>query len=155
MESQRHAGERPNMDSFYPVPGPDYPFRAMLYASSPNVGASAADIRALWDRWGLNEQTKTLGYWDANCPVQTNAQDVFASVYINEGKALICVASWAQAKTSVTLTVDWETLGMSPDRVAITVPDIGSVQRPQATIDLMQPLVIEPGKGIVIGLEAR
>ena len=58
----------------------------MLYASSENIGQSAADVRAFWDRWGINEQTKTLGYWDKNCPVKTNAADVFASVYTNEGK---------------------------------------------------------------------
>ena len=106
-------------NQFYPVPGPDYPFRAMLYASSPNVGPSAADIHAMWDRWGINEQTKTLGYWDANCPVKTNAPDIFASVYTNEGKALICVASWAKETTSVTLTVDWQALGLDPDKVRL------------------------------------
>jgi hypothetical protein len=142
-------------NQFYPVPGPDYPFRAMLYASSPNVGQSAADIRAMWDRWGINKQTRTFGYWDANCPVKTNARYVFASVYANEGKALICVASWAHETTSVTLTVDWEALGMKPEKVAMSVPDIGSVQKAQATIDLNKPIAIEPGKGIVIGVETR
>ena len=142
-------------NQFYPVPGPDYPFRAMLYASSPNVGQSAKDIRALWDRWGINEQTRTLGYWDEDCPVRTNARDVFASVYTNEGKALICIASWARETTPVTLAVDWQALGMDPERVRISVPDIGSVQKPQESIDITQPVVVEPGKGVVIGVQSR
>ncbi|MEA1949998.1 MAG: DUF6067 family protein, partial [Planctomycetota bacterium] len=140
-------------NQFYPVPGPDYPFRVMLYASSENVGRYAADIRAFWDRWGLNEQTKTLGYWDPNCPVKTSARDVFASVYTNDGKALICIGSWAADTTPLTLSVDWHALGMDPAKVRITVPDIGSVQKPQKTFDIARPISIEPGKGIVIGIE--
>ncbi|MHB8971105.1 MAG: glycoside hydrolase domain-containing protein [Pirellulaceae bacterium] len=53
------------------------------------------------------------------------------------------------------LAVDWKALGLTPERVAITVPDIGSVQRPQATLDRTQPIAIEPGQGIVIGVGVR
>jgi len=35
------------------------------------------------------------------------------------------------------------------------VPDIGSVQAPRGPIDITQPLDIEPGKGIVIGVESQ
>jgi hypothetical protein len=142
-------------NQFYPVPGPDYPFRAMLYASSENINQSAADIRAFWDRWGLNEQTRTLGYWDPNCPVKTNARDVFASVYANPGKALICVGSWAAETVPLTLSVDWPALGLDPEKVRITLPDIGSVQKPQEGIDLTQPIEIKPGQGVVIGLASK
>jgi len=142
-------------NQFYPVPGPDYPFRSMLYASAPNVGPSAAPIHAMWDRWGLNQQTKTLGYWDKRCPVKTNAPDIFASVYTDKGKALICVASWAKQTTPVTLTVDWRTLGLAPDKVRVSLPEIGGLQKAQTTFDLSQPVSIQPGKGIVIGMERR
>ena len=142
-------------NQFYPVPGPDYPFRVMLYASSENVGGSAADIRAFWDRWGLNEHTKTLGYWDSTCPVKTNAQDIFASVYANDGKALICVGSWAAETTPVTLSVDWDSLDMDPASVRITVPGIGNVQKPREPFDISQPISIAPGQGIVVGIESK
>ena len=102
-------------NQFYPVPGPDYPFRSMLYASSPNVGQSAARTSAPCGTAGAStNRPRRLGYWDTNCPVKTNAPDIFASVYANEGKALICVASWAQETTSVTLAVDWQALGLDP-----------------------------------------
>lgn len=141
-------------NQFYPVPGPDYPFRVMLYASSENVGPAAAEIRAFWDRWGLDEQTRVLGYWDPNCPVKTSASQVFASVYVNDGKALICVGSWAPETVPVTLSVDWPALGLDPTRVRITLPDIGSVQRPQEGIDLSWPIEVQPGLGLVIGIES-
>ena len=140
-------------NQFYPVPGPSYPFRTMLYASSECIGQSAADVRAFWDRWGLNEQTRTMGYWDRNCPVTTNARDIFASVYVNEGKALICVGSWAKEPKLIRLSVDWKVLGLDPTQVKISVPDLGSVQQPQESLDITKPIRIEPGKGIVIGLK--
>jgi hypothetical protein len=140
-------------NQFYPVPGPSYPFRSMLYASSENIGQSAADVRAFWDRWGVNEQTETIGYWDDRCPVKTNAADVRASVYRNQGRALICIGSWAKAPKPITLSVDWKALGLDPTQTKVTVPDIGGVQKPQASIDIAQPIPIESGKGIVLGLE--
>lgn len=151
-------------NQFYPIPGPDYPFRAMLYASAPIMEwkpplpydtTVATDIRAFWDRWGINEHTKTLGYWDKKCPVRTNARDIHASVYTNEGKALVCVGSWAKETTPVTLAVDWQALGMDPATTRVTLPDIGSLQKPQDPLDLTRPIPIEPGKGVVIGLEKQ
>jgi hypothetical protein len=140
-------------NQFYPVPGPSYPFRSMLYASSENTGQSAVDVRAFWDRWGINEQTKTIGYWDKTCPVKTGDRDVYASVYTNKNKVLICLGSWAKQSKPITLSVDWKALGMDPAHVKVTVPDIGSVQKPRSAFDISKPIQIEPGKGIVIGLE--
>jgi len=65
------------------------------------------------------------------------------------------VASWAKQTTSVTLTVDWQTLRMDSAKVRVSLPDIGSLQKAQETFDLSQPIGIAPGKGIVIGMERR
>jgi hypothetical protein len=61
-------------------------------------------------------------------------------------KMLSCLALF-------TLTVDWQALGLDPANVRVSLPDIGALQKAQATIDLSQPLAIEPGQDIVIGVE--
>jgi hypothetical protein len=92
----------------------------MLNASAPNVGALAPPMHAMRDRWGIHGQTKVLGYWDKTFPVKTNTPDIFASLYANEGKSLIGVATWAPEPTSVTLTVDWQTPGLDPGKVRVS-----------------------------------
>jgi len=64
------------------------------------------------------------------------------------------MGSWAAEAVPVTLSVHWQALGLDPARVKVTVPDIGSVQKPAEALDLSQPITVEPGKGIVIGIEA-
>ena len=142
-------------NQFYPVPGPDYPFRTMLFASSENTGKHAAAIRAFWDRWGIDETTRVLGYWDADCPVKTHADKIFASVYANKGKALICVGSWAEKPVSVTLEVNWRALGLDPKNATISLPEIETVQPGQPSFDPTRAIRIEPGKGVVIGIEQQ
>jgi hypothetical protein len=49
--------------------------------------------------------------------------------------------------------VDWQAIGLVPAHVRVSLPDVGELPKAQATFDLSQPTVIEPGKGIVIGVE--
>ncbi len=142
------------VNQFYPVPGPDYPFRSLLYAGAPNVGPAAAPVREMWRRFGINADTRTLGYWDDACPVRTDAPGVFATVHANEGRALICLASWATEPTAVLLAVDWRALGIDPATARISLPEIAGLQPGREALDLSAPLSIEPGKGLVIGVEA-
>jgi hypothetical protein len=44
---------------------------------------------------------------------------------------------------------------MDPAKVRVSLPEIGGLQKAQTTFDLSQPLAIEPGKGIVVGVERR
>ena len=142
------------VNQFYPVPGPDYPFRSLLYAGAPNVGPAAAPVRELWRQWGINADTRTRGYWDEACPVRTGVAGVFATVHANKGRSLICLASWATEPVAVNLAIDWQALGIDPATARISQPEIPGLQPGQETFDLSAPLSIEPGKGLVIGVEA-
>ena len=92
-----------------------------------------------------------VGWWEENCPVKTGNGDVRATVYRKTGKALIAVASWAKAATTVQLEVDWEKLGMDKHKVSMAAPPIQGMQETRSfAVD--QPISIRPGKGWLISI---
>lgn len=51
------------------------------------------------------------------------------------------------------LTVDWQAIGLDPANVRVWLPDVGESQKWQEAFDMSEPMAIEPGRGIVIGVE--
>lgn len=82
-----------------------------------------------------------LGWWDAACPVKTDNTNVLATVYKNNGKALIALASWTRDKTDLKLTVDWKSLGLDPRKTRLHAPAIDGY------------LPVEPGRGWLLVAE--
>ena len=69
------------------------PYRGMMYGMTSRQHPSKTDMWRLWDEFGIRE-AEMLGYWDPACPVSTDREDVLATVYRREGKALVALARW-------------------------------------------------------------
>jgi len=54
------------------------------------LGGNPKPIWKVWDEFGI-QNAKMFGYWDPQCPVQTDRKDLLATAYVNEGKTLV---SW-------------------------------------------------------------
>jgi hypothetical protein len=107
------------------------PWRGMVFGMTNRMPWSDnADPRAIWKAWdnfGM-QGTKMVGYWVDNNPVKTNDPKVLATVYKKAGKAMIAIASWADADTNVKLTIDWKALGIDPTKATIIAPRIKNFQ---------------------------
>ena len=68
------------------------PWRGMVYGMTNRMPWSEdADPRPLWKLWdefGM-KGSKMIGYWSATVPVRTGRDDVLATVYRREGRALV------------------------------------------------------------------
>ncbi len=93
------------------------PFRGMLFGMTARCGWSQGGTsttiwRQLWKPFGI-EKARLYGFWNPDCPVTTEYDEIPASVYINEdGEALICLASWYAFDIDVTLSLDRQALGL-------------------------------------------
>ena len=107
------------------------PWRGMVFGMTNRMPWSDnADPRAIWKAWdnfGM-QGTKMIGYWVDNNPVKTSDPKVLATVYKKAGKAMIAIASWADADANVKLTIDWKALGIDPAKATITAPAIKNFQ---------------------------
>jgi len=128
------------------------PWRGMIYGMTNRMpwsdNANPRPIWKVWDEFGL-QGSKMIGYWSDNCPVKTGNPKVLATVYKNKNSAMVSIASWASADTTVKLNIDWEKLGIDKNKVTITIPEINNFQKTQ-TINADGTLLVEKNKGYLL-----
>ncbi len=133
------------------------PWRGMIYGMTTRYyqGADRADphhIWKLWDDFGI-ESAKMLGYWDKECPIRTDNQDIFVTIYKKESRSLIAVASWSKQPAECRFIINWAYLGLNERHSVMRAPDIpgfqaGFVAKPDDKV------LIQPGRGFLILLES-
>ena len=125
------------------------PWRGMVYGMTNRMPWSDnADPRAIWKVWddfGM-QGTKMIGYWSDNCPVKTNTDKVPVTVYKKAGKALLSLASWADADTTIQLQIDWKSLGIDSAKATITAPAIKNFQE-EKTFGLHDEIPVAKKRG--------
>ena len=129
------------------------PWRGMVFGMTARL-PWAGDPRPLWHLWddfGLAQATMR-GWWDPGTPVKTGRDDVLATTYTRNGKALVAIASWAPDTAQVKLRIDWRALGINPRRASIWAPAIDRFQE-AATFDPNGTIAVPPGKGWVLMVE--
>ncbi len=106
----------------------------------------------IWDSFGIHD-SKMIGFWEDTPLVRSSNSEVKATAYVKEHQILIALGSWASEKTSTTLTLDWDLLGVSrPDHTQWVAPKIQDFQV-QQTFPLNDPIEIEPKKGWLLLLD--
>ena len=109
------------------------------------------EMRPLWKAWddfGIAD-SRMIGYWVPATPVKTNNQEVLATVYAREGRAMIALASWAKEPVKVRLGIDWAALGLDPANASLEAPAIADFQGGM----IMSPgdeIEIAPGQGFLL-----
>ena len=98
--------------------------RGMLYAMVPRGDWG---MWKFWDEFGI-EDAEMIGYWDEHPPVKTSNDQVYATTYIKDDKALIVLASWLNEPATLNLEIDWSLLGLNKETAKIKVPQIQNYQ---------------------------
>lgn len=146
------------------TPSDDY--KGMLYGMSQRNTGAASDLWKLWDAAQLN-LTATVGYWENdplvtlqyNCsnPAPPYHTEILSTVYtLYQKHALIAIGSFCPSDEPVTLTVDWNGLGLNPSTTTVTAPVVGSVQPKGQTFanGFTGPFTISSGNGLFLMLES-
>jgi hypothetical protein len=120
------------------------PWRGMLYGSVTRR-ALPTDIWIVWDEVDIRN-SRMIGFWSPACPVKTDHPDVPATVYVNEGRTLVSVASWADGDVDCRLSIDWHALGLDPAKARITAPVIKDFQE-KKSFKPDDVIPIDPGRG--------
>ncbi|MFO1497999.1 MAG: DUF6067 family protein [Verrucomicrobiota bacterium] len=118
------------------------PWRGMLFGETGRLPWSG-DPRGLWKVWddfGISG-TEMLPFFMSECPVQTGDAAVLATVYRKPGRSFVALGSWAANDVQLTLTVDWQELGLNPARARIYSPSIPGMQAEK---------VWRPGEAILV-----
>ncbi len=128
------------------------PWRGMLYGMTSRL-PWAGDPRPLWKIWDeFNiQESSMIGYWSPSCPIKTGRSDVLATVYAQDGRALISLAGWADREVAVRLQIDWAALGIDPKRASLFAPFIPDFQE-EAHFASGDRIPIPAGRGWLLTL---
>ncbi|WP_293902603.1 MULTISPECIES: glycoside hydrolase domain-containing protein [unclassified Sphingobacterium] len=130
------------------------PWRGMLYGMTnrmPYQKLTPADLWTAWDQFGI-KGSKMIGYWSPNIPVKTDNDQVLTTVYSRAGKAMIAIASWAERDVAVKLTIDWDKLGIDPEKAKLSTPTIPNFQN-GAQYKFGDAIPVEKNKGLLLMIE--
>ena len=132
-----------------------HPGRGLLFGETGRLGWSG-DPRPVWsifDQFGIKE-TEMIPFFDPNCPIITNDQNVKTTVFRGKDHAIISMASWSAEEADIVLHIDWHKLGLDPNKCEITVPKVSGFQSEQA-VEGGNRIKIKPNTGIVILIRSR
>ena len=123
------------------------PWRGMLYGMTNRLHWHG-DPRGIWQLWDdfSMDDAEMLGYWCPDCPVQTDVEDILATVYRKDETALISLASWHDGNTDCALAIDWKSLGINPETASLYAPEIPEFQN-ERTFAPGERIPVEAGKG--------
>ena len=126
------------------------PWRGMLYGMtgrSPRV--NNGPLWKLWDSFGM-AGSEMIGYWVKDNPVKTGSDKTLATIYRRTGeRTLISIVTWEDSDATVSLSIDWNALGLDPSKVTLHAPEIENFQ-PEATWKPGDRITVPKGKGLLI-----
>ncbi|GGZ14883.1 hypothetical protein GCM10007049_03610 [Echinicola pacifica] len=132
------------------------PWRGMLYGMTnrmPYQEQKPDHIWKAWDDFGM-QGSQMIGYWVSDCPVVTDHQKVLATVFKQDGRALVSLASWADTAVDIQLDIDWDSLGIDPKKAKITAPEILGFQEGR-TFDIAEKISVQKNEGWMLIIEER
>jgi hypothetical protein len=102
-------------------------FRGLVYGMLPRLpwSGNPVPLWKLWDTFGMKE-ARMSGYWDTLCPVKTGNENLPATVYVNNDKALVVIANWTDVPQWGEWKMDESLLGFTPSKVSL--PEIEQTQ---------------------------
>lgn len=130
------------------------PWRGMLYGMTNRLPWSGdpREIWKFWDTWRIQD-TRMIGYWVPDSPVQSARQDVLATTYLRPGRSIVALASWAPDTVQAQLQVDWTRMGLDPARTRILAPEVPGFQ-PGREFKPNEPIPVAPGRGWLLIFES-
>jgi hypothetical protein len=131
--------------------GMQYGMTTRLPWTSEETKADPRPVWKIWDEFGINE-SKMVGFWDDEPVIKTGNNDVKATTYLKDGKALISLGNYSEKEQIVKLSVDWKKIGIEPRNAKFRCPEIKDFQ-PERLIKANDEIVIEPKKGWLILVE--
>lgn len=125
------------------------PYRGMVYGMTARAawmqGGLCTPIWKLWDEFEMT-RTKMYGYWNPECPVNVENDQVKATTYVrDDGQVLVALASWCPEERGYVISVNKDFLNIKGD-YEFYAPAIEGFQE-EATFASWELVPIEAGKG--------
>lgn len=129
-------------------------YLGMLYGETGRDAYGEFSPRPVWKLWkdvGITDATM-IGYWDNQCPVQTNHANVKATVYVKANQTLISIGNFDDKDQDIKLTINWKALGLNPENVTLRAPEVKDFQA-ATTFDVNSIIPVKSKQGWLLILQ--
>ena len=126
------------------------PYRGMLYGMTTRMYGEC-DPGPVWNMMNdfQIEESRMLGYWLDSTPARADHPQILVTTYVRPDSVLLAVASWSESDEEISLTVDWDQLGLDPSMVVASILGVGDLQG-FAEIDPSGPIRVDAEQGLFI-----
>lgn len=108
-------------------------------------------IWKIWDEFGI-ANAEILGFWEEKPAVTTTDSVVKATAYKKPGRTLLSIGNYSDEAKTVQLNIDWAQLGLDPQKVRFTAPQVPHMQEAKEW-KKGETIQMEPRKGWLIYIE--
>lgn len=126
-------------------------YAGILYGMNNRFGwgyTNAVQMYRVWDDFGISD-SRMLGYWHSENPVKTDNENVLATVYLKENKALICLYNFSDKREGFSIKIDNKLMGFYP----ASSKEVKFNRSRQKAFDMNKTVTLGKRKGIIIKVE--
>lgn len=126
-------------------------YAGMLYGMNNRFGwgyTNAVQMYRVWDDFGISD-SRMIGYWHSENPVKTDNENVLATVYLKENKALICLYNFSDKREGFSIKIDNKLMGFYP----ASSKEVKFNRSRQKAFDMNKTVTLGKRKGIIIKVE--
>ncbi len=126
-------------------------YAGILYGMNNRFGwgyTNAVQMYRAWDDFGISD-SRMLGYWHSENPVKTDNENVLATVYLKENKALICLYNFSDKREGFSIKIDNKLMGFYP----ASSKEVKFNRSRQKAFDMNKTVTLGKRKGIIIKVE--
>ncbi len=130
------------------------PWRGMVYGMTNRIYIHKMNPVSIWkfmDKFDMGSMDM-IGYWDPDCPVQTNNNNLRATVYRKKGTVIVSIGNWSKEKQDCSLEINWNSLQIDKDRAKIYAPFIQDFQEEQK-FEPGVPLIVKGAEGWLLVIQ--
>ena len=126
-------------------------YAGILYGMNNRFGwgyTNTVQMYRAWDDFGISD-SRMLGYWHSENPVKTDNENVLATVYLKENKALICLYNFSDKREGFSIKIDNKLMGFYP----ASSKEVKFNRSRQKAFDMNKTVTLGKRKGIIIKVE--
>jgi len=127
------------------------PWRGMVYGMTNRIYIHNMNPVSIWkfmDKYDMGNM-EMIGYWDPDCPVKTNNENLRATVYRKQGTVIVSIGNWSKEEQDCSLEINWSSLQIDKKETKIYAPFIQDFQEAQ-DFEPGDPLIVKGAKGCLL-----
>lgn len=132
------------------------PYLGMLFGETSRDAYGEFSPRPVWKLWKEFDisQAHMLGFWDKDCPIQTNQPSVKATAYIKGDQTLIAIGNFDSKEQTFQLNFNWQMLGLNPENAVLVVPEVTDFQS-SASYAISDSITVKAKRGYLLILQKK